>query len=153
MLTQSWRSKSAVLRMYSALTSNGYRKSIKAVRRQRNLGLRFCISRYRLNSTTRMWIEKNRRQLRSEMLLNTVSMCYSSSSALQGIPDNALRESGQHPEGFRTTPWGIPDSAQRDSEQRPEGPRRYRSRTYFLNCGVQHIHICLDVKKPFSFPL
>ena len=131
MLTQSWRSKSAVLRMYSALTSNGHRKSIKAVRRQRNLGLRFCISRYRLNSTTRMWIEKNRRQLRSEMLLNTVSMCYSSSSALQGIPDNALRESGQ----------------------RPEGPRRYRSRTYFLNCGVQHIHICLDVKKPFSFPL
>jgi hypothetical protein len=31
--------KSAVFRMHSALTSNGYRKSIKAVRRQRNLGL------------------------------------------------------------------------------------------------------------------
>ena len=37
--TQSWRGKSAVFRIYSALTSNGYRKSIKAVRRQRNLGL------------------------------------------------------------------------------------------------------------------
>ena len=34
--TQSWRGKSAVFRIYSALTSNGY---IKAVRRQRNLGL------------------------------------------------------------------------------------------------------------------
>jgi hypothetical protein len=33
------RSKSAVFRMYSALTSHGYSKSIKAVRRQRNLGL------------------------------------------------------------------------------------------------------------------
>jgi hypothetical protein len=37
--TQSWRGKSAVFRIYGALTSNGYRKSIKAVRRQRNLGL------------------------------------------------------------------------------------------------------------------
>jgi hypothetical protein len=39
--TQSWRGKSAVFRIYTcrALTSNGYRKSIKAVRRQRNLGL------------------------------------------------------------------------------------------------------------------
>jgi hypothetical protein len=41
-LTQSWRGKSAVFRIYSALTSNGYRKSIKAVRRQRNLGLISC---------------------------------------------------------------------------------------------------------------
>ena len=39
MLTQSWRSKSAVFRMYSSLTSHGYSKSTKAVRRQRNLGL------------------------------------------------------------------------------------------------------------------
>ena len=38
-MCQSWRGKSAVFRIYSALTSNGYRKSIKAVRRQRNLGL------------------------------------------------------------------------------------------------------------------
>jgi hypothetical protein len=38
-LTQSWRSKSAVFRMHSALTSHGYSRSIKAVRRQRNLGL------------------------------------------------------------------------------------------------------------------
>jgi hypothetical protein len=38
-LTQSWRGKSAVFRIYSALTSNSYKKSIKAVRRQRNLGL------------------------------------------------------------------------------------------------------------------
>ena len=39
MLTQSWRRKSAVFRMHSTLTSHGYSKSIKAVRRQRNLGL------------------------------------------------------------------------------------------------------------------
>ena len=39
MLTQSWRSKSAVFCMHSSLTSHGYSKSIKAVRRQRNLGL------------------------------------------------------------------------------------------------------------------
>ena len=31
-LTQSWRSKSTVFRMYSALTSHGYSKSIKAVK-------------------------------------------------------------------------------------------------------------------------
>ena len=37
--TQSWRGKSAVFRIYSALTSHGYSKSIKAVRRQRNIGL------------------------------------------------------------------------------------------------------------------
>jgi hypothetical protein len=37
--TQSWRGKSAVIRIYCALTSNGYSNSIKAVRRQRNLGL------------------------------------------------------------------------------------------------------------------
>ena len=39
MPTKSWRGKSAVFRIYSALTSHGYSKSIKAVRRQRNLGL------------------------------------------------------------------------------------------------------------------
>ncbi len=39
MLTQSWRSKSAVFRMYHALTLNGYSNFIKAVKRQRNLGL------------------------------------------------------------------------------------------------------------------
>jgi hypothetical protein len=38
-LTQSWRSKSAVFRMYCALTFNGYSNSIKAVKRQRNFGL------------------------------------------------------------------------------------------------------------------
>ena len=38
-LTQSWRGKSAVFRMSSSLTSHGYSKSIKVVRRQRNLGL------------------------------------------------------------------------------------------------------------------
>jgi hypothetical protein len=38
-ITQSWRSKSAVFRMHSPLTSHGYSKSIKAVRQQRNLGL------------------------------------------------------------------------------------------------------------------
>jgi hypothetical protein len=37
--TKSWRGKSAVFRIYSALTSHGYSKSIKAVRRQKNLGL------------------------------------------------------------------------------------------------------------------
>jgi hypothetical protein len=41
--TQSWRGKSAVFRIYSALTSNGYSKSIKAIRRQRNLGLSFIV--------------------------------------------------------------------------------------------------------------
>jgi hypothetical protein len=40
--TKSWGGKSAVFRMYSALTSHGYSKSIKAVRRQRNLGLGQC---------------------------------------------------------------------------------------------------------------
>ena len=30
--TQSWRGKSAVFRIYSALTSHGYSKSIKAVK-------------------------------------------------------------------------------------------------------------------------
>ena len=45
-LTQSWRSKSAVFRMYSALTSNGYSKSIYAVRRQRNLGLPYAVQSY-----------------------------------------------------------------------------------------------------------
>jgi hypothetical protein len=44
-LTQSWRSKSAVFRIYCALTSNGYSKSIYAVRRQRNLGLDPCEQR------------------------------------------------------------------------------------------------------------
>ena len=39
MLTQSWRSKSAVFRMYHALTLNGNSKFINAVKRQRNLGL------------------------------------------------------------------------------------------------------------------
>ena len=39
MPTKSWRGKSAVFRIYGALTSNVYRKSIKDVRRQRNLGL------------------------------------------------------------------------------------------------------------------
>jgi hypothetical protein len=38
-LTQSWRSKSAVFRMHISLMSHGYSKSIKAVRRQRNLRL------------------------------------------------------------------------------------------------------------------
>ena len=37
--TQSWRGKSAVIHIYCALTSNGYSKSIYAVRRKRNLGL------------------------------------------------------------------------------------------------------------------
>jgi len=37
--TKSWRGKSAVFRIYSSLTSHGYSKSIKAVRRQRNLVL------------------------------------------------------------------------------------------------------------------
>jgi hypothetical protein len=39
MLTQSWRSKSAVFRMYHPLTLNGYSNFINAVKRQRNLGL------------------------------------------------------------------------------------------------------------------
>jgi hypothetical protein len=39
MPTKSWRGKSAVFRMCSPLTSHGYSKSIKAVRRQRKLGL------------------------------------------------------------------------------------------------------------------
>jgi hypothetical protein len=38
-LTQSWRSKSAVFRMYSSLTSHGSSKIYNAVGRQRNLGL------------------------------------------------------------------------------------------------------------------
>ena len=38
-LTQSWRSKSAVFRMYHPLTLNGYSNFINAVKRQRNLGL------------------------------------------------------------------------------------------------------------------
>jgi hypothetical protein len=36
-LTQSWRSKSAVFRMYHPLTLNGNSKIINAVKRQRNL--------------------------------------------------------------------------------------------------------------------
>jgi DNA-binding MurR/RpiR family transcriptional regulator len=43
-LTQSWRSKSAVFRMYHALTLNGYSNFINAVNRQRNLGLVQAIS-------------------------------------------------------------------------------------------------------------
>ena len=39
MLTQSWRSKSAVFRMYHPLTLNGNSNIINAVKRQRNLGL------------------------------------------------------------------------------------------------------------------
>ena len=46
MPTQSWRGKSAVFCIYSALTSNGYRKSIKAVRWQRNLGLLFSMTEF-----------------------------------------------------------------------------------------------------------
>ena len=38
-LSQSWRSKSAVFRMYHPLSLNGYSKIINAVKRQRNLGL------------------------------------------------------------------------------------------------------------------
>jgi hypothetical protein len=38
-LTQSWRSKSAVFRMYHPLTLNGYSNFINAVKRQRNFGL------------------------------------------------------------------------------------------------------------------
>ena len=37
--SQSWRGKSAVIRIYCPLTFNGYSNSIKAVKRQRNLGL------------------------------------------------------------------------------------------------------------------
>jgi hypothetical protein len=37
--TQSWRGKSAVIRIYWPLTFNGYSNSIKTVKRQRNLGL------------------------------------------------------------------------------------------------------------------
>jgi hypothetical protein len=37
--TKSWRGKSAVIRIYYPLTFNGYSNSIKAVKRQRNLGL------------------------------------------------------------------------------------------------------------------
>ena len=44
MLTQSWRSKSAVFRMYHALTLNGYSNFINGVKRQRNLGLRTLLS-------------------------------------------------------------------------------------------------------------
>ena len=39
MPTKSWRGKSAVIRIYCPLTFNGYSNSIKAVKRQRNLGL------------------------------------------------------------------------------------------------------------------
>ena len=39
MPTQSWRGKPAVIRIYHALTLNGYSNFIKAVKRQRNLGL------------------------------------------------------------------------------------------------------------------
>jgi hypothetical protein len=38
-LTQSWRSKSAVFPMYHPLALNGYSNFINAVKRQRNLGL------------------------------------------------------------------------------------------------------------------
>ena len=44
--TQSWRGKSAVIRMYCALTFNGYSNSIKAVKRQRNLGLLYRMYMY-----------------------------------------------------------------------------------------------------------
>jgi hypothetical protein len=47
-LTQSWRSKSAVFRMYHPLSLNGYSKIINAVKRQRNLGLTsIVIAKYR----------------------------------------------------------------------------------------------------------
>ena len=39
MPTQSWRGKSAVIRIYCPLTFNGYSNSINAIKRQRNLGL------------------------------------------------------------------------------------------------------------------
>ena len=38
-LTQGWRSKSAVFRMYHALSLNGNSGIVSAVKRQRNLGL------------------------------------------------------------------------------------------------------------------
>jgi hypothetical protein len=38
-LTYSWRGKSTVIRIYYPLTLNGYSNFIKAVKRQRNLGL------------------------------------------------------------------------------------------------------------------
>ena len=44
-LTQSWRSKSAVFRMYCPLTLNGYSNFINAIKRQRNLGLARCESK------------------------------------------------------------------------------------------------------------
>ena len=47
-LNQSWRGKSAVFRIYSALTSNGYRK---AVRRQRNLGLAMYLKYHKAGLT------------------------------------------------------------------------------------------------------
>ena len=57
-LTQSWRSKSAVFRMYHPLSLNGYSKIINAVKRQRNLGLGIAhlsrapaFNQYQLNHT------------------------------------------------------------------------------------------------------
>ena len=47
-LTQSWRSKSAVFRMYCPLTLNGYSNFINAVKRQRNLGLHTYICKLKL---------------------------------------------------------------------------------------------------------
>jgi hypothetical protein len=46
--TQSWRGKSAVFRIYSTLTSNGY---IKAVRRQRNLWLAMYLKYHKAGLT------------------------------------------------------------------------------------------------------
>ena len=48
MLTQSWRSKSAVFRMYCPLTLNGYSNFINAIKRQRNLGLLISIMSFKL---------------------------------------------------------------------------------------------------------
>ena len=55
MLTQSWRSKSAVFRMHCPLTFNGYSNSIKAVKRQRNLGLTFGLTNLRTNEPSDQW--------------------------------------------------------------------------------------------------
>jgi hypothetical protein len=49
--TQSWRGKPAVIRIYCALTSNGYSKSIYAVRRQRNLGLQKWLIKSKTNES------------------------------------------------------------------------------------------------------
>ena len=92
MLTQSWRSKSAVFRMYHALTLNGYSNFINAVKRQRNLGLCF----HNTNHDNWVWKKKKKTTYYVRWMINIVDFSINlllyrrQILLLQGIVDKSL---------------------------------------------------------------